>query len=104
MELEADVVVELMGSCIAHVYFKMLDCEHGVNAAVPIRANKVLALILTNEGPIILATGRLISPEIVTDDVPEADPLRKLTRVTVIEYLVFSKRSLGINTVLELMS
>jgi len=104
MELEANVFVGFVGSCTVHVYFKMLDCEHGVNAAVPIRVNTVLALVLTNEGPMMLTIGRLISPDMVTDDVPEADPLRKLKSVAVIEYFVFNKRSLGTNAVLEFMS
>ena len=104
MELEANVFVGLVGSCTVHVYFKMLDCEHCVNAAVPTRVITVLALVLTNDGPWILATGRLISSEMVTEDVPEADPFKKFNSVAVIEYLVFSKRSLGTSAVLELMS
>ena len=104
MELEANVFVGSVVSCMVHVYFKMLDCEHGVNAAVPTRVNMVLALVLTNEGPKMVATGRLISPETVTEDVPEADPFKKLNSVAVIEYLVFSKRSLGTSAVLELIS
>ena len=104
MEVEVNVFVGLVGSFIVHVYFKMLDCEQGVNAAVPIRDNMVLALVLTNDGPIILATGRFLSPETVTDAVPEADPLRKFVRVAVMEYLVLDKRSLGISAVLEFLS
>ena len=100
MELEANVFVGFVGSCIVHVYFKMLDCEHGVNAAAPTSASTVLALVLTVDRPKMLATGRLISPEMVTDDVPEADSFRKLVRVSVIEYLVVNKRFLGINTLL----
>ena len=104
MELEANVFVGFVGSCIVHEYFNTLDCEHVDNAAVPMRVKMVLALVLISDGPWMLTTGRLISSDMVTDDVPEADPLRKLTSVAVIEYLVLNKRTLGTSAVLELMS